>query len=387
MKKSFLISIIFAVLLSSCSNLNKTPNQEISVSIDTKPLAKYAKILFSEINTGGTGGISTGQDGPIDVTINNPEKEYNHPLFFLTDSSFDAFKIQVTLSGEFTKDITKQEIITFDKLFEMDEKEKESGQNDTISFSFPDLEFLPGSKAKISAEIFLINIEKTSEYQTSGSLFYGESEKELNSGVNSFPISMDYNISSWPSEGPLSILPPIGNFWFYTEPQNKDYRWLSWNVYTTEEISAPYEYTYGENISKLMSTEAFINAFSLYSGLSPDNYEIEIQDPYFFENGFNITFIYMEKTSYSEVSFEIKSQTDDFNLTPEINEEERTIILQIPENAENIRWQLDGEMLEIEDTTFNLSFDEIAYGNHEVFVFYVSDGEEHSGTAVISKNK
>lgn len=384
MKKSFLISIIFAVLLSSCSNLNKTPNQEISVSIDTKPLAKYAKILFSE----GSESIEVPRQEPSQEPVQQPSQEPEpetpkedepekniDPIFMLIESSFDAFKIQVTLSGDFTENIVKEQIITFDELFEIDDENPDNQENKkTQTFSFQDLSFLEGTKAKISAEIFLINVEDESDYNVSGSLFYGESEKELTAGTNTFPIQLEYKISSWPAEGPLSVLPQIENLWFYTSPRNLEYNWFLWRVYTTKEIKSEIVIEDYE--------ESLKNEFSKYTGISKDLYDIDI-NPY--NNVFEIVFFYMDKKTTEEVSFNITSQTENFELIPHIEDE--TITLIIPENAENIRWQLDGEMLEIEDTTFNLSFDEIAYGNHEVFVFYVSDGEEHSGTAVISKNK
>lgn len=307
MKKFYFLTAVFlSALLSSCSMLSKNEKQEISVTLDTKPLANYARIFLSEATT---------QDNPIQIPEieekDFPENKRDNSLDIFKEVPFDAFKIKVTLSGDFTKDLEKEKIITFEELWETEEfdLENEQKKENIVSLIFPDLEFIPDTKAKLSAEVFVIDLEEPEDFHISGSVFYGESEKELKSGVNKFPLLLDYKVSSWPTEGPLSHLPQIDNFWFYTEPLKKDYRWLSWNVYTTTSSMNITSYLDGENINgvniyELMKSDEFKDAFYDFTGLSKDEFDMEVSIPYFSFQGFSFNILYYEKQEEKQ-TFEI----------------------------------------------------------------------------------
>lgn len=221
MKKIFLISVLFAVLFSSCSNLNKISNQEIKVSIDTKPLASYAKIFFDE-DTPISMGKDSEDDKPIQIpsdTPNYPEEEIPREELSSPLSDY-SFTLKVTLSGDFTKDIVKEESVDFEKVI---------SNPDKITFKFENLEYMTGSKAKLNAEVF-ITPKENSNITVSNSLFIAEIEHALSEGNNTIPLSMNYVNGEWPTDGILSLLPEMKDFWFYTE-EKLEKNAFEWRIY------------------------------------------------------------------------------------------------------------------------------------------------------------
>jgi len=198
MKKSIVfVSVLLTILLSSCSMLNKNSGKEVSVSIDTKPLANYARIFCDEV-------VKPEQE---------PESGSEDPL--------NSFIIKVNLSGDFRDEIEELREVSFEKLI---------ANPETLNFKFDNLEFTPGAKAKVKAEVLLNLVDIEIPVTISNSLFSAEKEQTLAEENNTFSLEMNYASPEWPTEGVLSYLPPLEDFWFYTEETFENGK--CWTIYT-----------------------------------------------------------------------------------------------------------------------------------------------------------